>query len=484
LKPNLLLITVDQMRADCLSALSHPIVETPNLDQLTREGVTFTHAFSAVPTCIPAKTAILTGLGQRSHGRVGFKDKVPWNYECTLPGELAKAGYHTQSVGKMHVYPRRTLCGFHNVLLHNGHSHINPNKDAHAEALDSYDDYLPWLRERAGSHRDLQENGLGTSDSAMTRTWHLPEELHPTNWAVTQSIEFLRRRDPRKPFFLWLSFVRPHPPLDPPPYYFDLYAHEKLPPPVVGDWADQEDPSGGGLDPAVTRGIVRSERRLQRAMAAYYALITHIDQQIGRFRKAMSDYGVDKDTIILFASDHGDMLGDHHMFKKTVPYEGSVHIPFILADPGNRLGIKRSGMDDHPIELRDIMPTFLDAAGVAVPSAVEGKSLLPLARREDAEWRTYIHGEHAHKDRSHHYVTDGREKYIWYSQTGEEQYFDIANDPREEANLAADPQQAGRIAHWRGILARELDGREEGYSDGEKLIVGCTPQTGLQAIIG
>jgi arylsulfatase len=306
MKPNILLLTVDQMRADCLSALGHPVVETPYLDTLTREGVLFSAAYSAVPTCIPAKTAILTGMGQRSHGRVGFLDKVPWNYEHTLPGELSMAGYHTQCVGKMHVYPRRTLCGFHNVILHNGYSGFNRLRDSMAESFEGSDDYMPWLRQRAGSERDIHDNGMTSDASTMARPWHLPEELHPTNWAVTQSIDFLRRRDPRKPFFLWLSFVRPHGPLD-------QYVHEELPEPVIGEWADRTDAAKHGLDPGTNRGIVHP-KRLKRAMAAYYALITHIDHQIGRLLKAMDEYGVGKDTVILFTSDHGDMLGDHHLY--------------------------------------------------------------------------------------------------------------------------------------------------------------------------
>src|SRR5699024_5573145 len=116
---------VDQMRADCLSVAGHPVVGTPNLDKLARDGILFENAYSATPTCVPARASILTGMEPRNHGRVGYEDEVPWNYEHTLPGELADAGYHTQCVGNMHVYTTRNLCGYHNVVLNDGYMHYN-----------------------------------------------------------------------------------------------------------------------------------------------------------------------------------------------------------------------------------------------------------------------------------------------------------------------------------------------------------------------
>src|SRR5579875_2576902 len=199
------------MRGDCLSVLNHPVVQTPNLDSLARKGVLFKQTYSATPVCIPARAAIMTGLTQRSHGRVGYQDNVPWNYEVMLPGEFAKAGYHTQCIGKLHVYPSRSLCGFHNVLLHDGWMHYRNKKTVAREHWDTVDDYTVWLRQQAGSEVDVMTPGLHWNSSTTARPWHLREELHPTNWVVTQSIDFLRRRDPLKPFFLWMSFVSPHP---------------------------------------------------------------------------------------------------------------------------------------------------------------------------------------------------------------------------------------------------------------------------------
>lgn len=484
MQPHILMITVDQMRFDCLSVLGHPVVETPNLDRLAQNGVLFENAYSATPTCVPARAAIMTGLSQRSHGRVGYQDKVPWNYEHMLGGELAKAGYHTQCVGKMHVYPARNLCGFHNVVLHDGYLHHNRDKsdnpaDRH---FDQLDDYLVWLRQKAGAELDITDLGLDCNASVMARPWALQEALHPTNWAVTQSIDFLRRRDPGKPFFLWTSFVRPHSPFDPPQAYFDLFKDLELPDPPIGEWVDVEAAERGAYDPTTSFGKV-PKRRLNRARAAYYALITHLDDQIGRLINALQEYGVHRDTVILFTSDHGELLGDHYRFRKSLPYEGSAKIPFILYDPTGKLGLRAGSRPKGVIELRDIMPTLLEVAGAQIPAPVEGKSVLPLGAGKPDGWREYIHGEHAYGELSHHFGTDGQEKYIWFSQSGNEQLFNLRHDPHELVDLSADPAWSGRLALWRKRIVRELEGREEGYAEAGQLIAGRAPRNCLSHIL-
>jgi arylsulfatase len=483
MKPNILLITVDQMRWDCLGVMGHPVIETPNLDALADKGVLFRSAYSATPICIPARAAIMTGMSQRSHGRVGYAERIPWNYAHTLAGELAKANYHTQCVGKMHVYPTRNLCGFHNVVLHDGYLHHNRRRD-HTTAdthFDSCDDYLQWLRQMTGAQTDLTDLGLDCNASTVARPWHLEERLHPTNWAVTQSIDFLRRRDPGKPFFLWTSFVRPHSPLDPPQAYFDLYKDVDMPDSPVGTWVDQQGAEQSGNDPTMLFGII-AKRRLDRAKAGYYALITHLDDQIGRLLNALQEAGVHQETLIVFTSDHGELMGDHHFFRKGLPYEGSAKIPLIVCDPGGQMGLKIGSEVREVVELRDIMPTLLEAAGVPIPHTVEGSSVLPLCKDKFECWRSYIHGEHALGQLSNHYVTDGKEKYIWYSQSGREQLFNLVDDPLELTDLSGTDEYKTRLNDWRTILVKELDGREEGYVDNGHLVAGRKPQAYLSHI--
>jgi len=475
MKPNIVLIETDQMRGDCLGVAGHPVVETPNLDTMAREGIMCEHAYSAVPSCIPARASILTGMSPKSHGRVGYRDKVDWDYDNFLAQCFADEGYHTKSVGKMHVYPTRNLCGFHDVSLHDGYMHYNRSfNESTYKHFGQTDDYLPWLREKLGADADIIDSGL-ECNSWVSRPWPYPEHLHPTNWVVTKSNEFLRRRDPGKPFFLKMSFVRPHSPLDPPQVYYDQYINQDIPAPPIGDWADSEDKDEDGLYVNASRGKI-DEKGLKRQRAGYYGLITHIDHQIGRFLQRLDEYDELENTIFLFTSDHGDMLGDHNLFRKAVPYEGSTKIPFIIYDPGNHIDCDHNLRVSNPVELRDIMPTLLDAAGIEIPETVEGKSIKKLVEEDNAEWRTHIHGEHYQGQNSHHFLTDGKEKYVWFSQSGDEQYFNLEEDPEEKTNLAEADEFKDRVSYWRRKMIEELEDREEGYSDGEKLIVGQTPK--------
>ena len=210
--PNVVLILADQWRGDCLSIAGHAVVRTPYLDQVASRGVRFTRTYSATPTCIPARAGLYTGLSQDHHGRVGYQARVPWNYETTLAGEFTRAGYQTQAIGKMHVYPERSQMGFQSVVLHDGYLFSSRQSGRDYDLLD---DYVPWLRQQLGRDADYLDHGVNCN-SSVARPWDKAEYLHPTNFIVTQALEFLRRRDPRKPFFLYLSFHRPHPPYDPP----------------------------------------------------------------------------------------------------------------------------------------------------------------------------------------------------------------------------------------------------------------------------
>lgn len=473
-RPNIVLISVDQMRRDCMGISGHPVVETPNLDMMRWKGWQFTHAYSAVPSCIPARAALMTGQSQKTHGRVGYEDGIPWKYTHTLAAELANSGYHTQCVGKMHVYPERNLCGFHHVVLHDGYLQYDRNTAVpQEESHRSHDDYLLWLKRNKGEDTDLLDSGM-ECNSWMARPFPYEEKYHPTNWCVSESIDFLRRRDPTKSFFLYTSFVRPHSPLDPPRYYYDLYDCRELPAPAMGDWAQRMDIAQDGLNISTKRGII-SQHALHRARAAYYGHITHIDHQIGRLFQAMAEYRLLENTVFVFLSDHGDLLGDHNLFRKALPYEGSAGIPLLIYDPGNILRSVQNRKVNCLTELRDIMPTLLDIAGVPIPKDVEGESLLPVLQGKKHQLREYLHGEHAYGTDSNHFIVTTKDKYIWYSQTGVEQYFDLEHDPQELHNMINDVQAQERVEYLRKRLIKELQGREEGYTDGKKLYTGKRP---------
>jgi len=459
-RPNIVFILTDQMRGDCLSILGHPTVRTPNLDRMAREGTVFTAAYSACPSCIAARASIFTGQRPTTHGRLGYRDQVPWQYENTLAEVLARSGYQTHCVGKTHFFPQRLPLGFetqdsYEGLQNFGGGYVN--------------DYFEWLKERT----DVQErdHGLG-SNSWVGGVSCLPEELHNNSWVVTCGIEFLKRRDRDRPFFLNLSFHRPHAPLDPPKEYLERYRDCAISSVPAGEWATRYDRPVSDKNAWCGR---LSLDLLAESRRAYYAQITHIDAQIGRFVSKCEELAPGR-TWFVFSSDHGEMLGDHHLFRKTYAYEGSAKIPMIISSPDG----SKQHMSDATVSQQDIMPTILDAAGIDVPERVEGRSMLPLLSTpsEDVHWRDYVHGEHSacyHEDMAMQFLTDGKEKYIWYTRTGEEQLFNLVDDPDELHDLAGDPACERRLLFWRSRLVAELAERsEDGLSDGKQLISGKT----------
>lgn len=467
--PNILLIMTDQMRGDCMGVAGHPDVKTPYLDHLASAGIRYTNAYAACPSCIPARCALHTGLKQEHHGRVGYQDRVAWDYPVTMAGELAKAGYYTQCIGKMHVHPLRNLMGFHHVELHDGYLHNYRSANIpYAENQRIADDYFYWLKTQQGIGADVTDCGL-ECNSFTARPWIYEERLHPTNWVTDRSIDFLRRRDRSMPFFLMASYVRPHPPLDAPECFFELYRNKELSPLPVGDWADEErlqrrgrltDSDTGSCDP----------EQMRQARIGYYACISHLDNQIGKLLDALKDDGSYRNTVIIFTSDHGELLGDHHTFRKIRPYQGSIHIPLLIFNaPGTAPGT----VSDQLAELRDILPTLTELAGAEAPEGIDGLSLLHDQKRE------YLHGEHSGGDLGNQYIVTKTDKYCWFMQSGREQYFRLDRDPQELHDAVSDPDCQERVAYLRGLLIRELTGREEGYTDGTRLIPGRPQQSCL-----
>lgn len=459
-RPNIVFILTDQMRGDCLSVSGHAVVETPNLDMAAMRGTNFTAAYSPCPSCIAARASIFTGLRPTTHGRLGYQDQVPWRYETTLAEELSRTGYQTHCVGKTHFYPQRAHLGFQSLESY--------------ESAQNFDgryvnDYYAWLREMTNGRLGETDHGVDWN-SWSARPSHLPEELHNNTWVVTRGAEFLRRRDPTRPFFLNLSFMRPHPPIDPPRVFYDEYRERALPPIPIGDWAKGYDRLMDDINAWCGR---LPTRLIERARRAYYAQIAHIDSQIGRFLMTLrlSQPGP---TWLIFTSDHGEMLGDHHLFRKTYAYEGSAKTPLIICPPdGSRLHIC-----DAPVSQEDMMPTILDIAHANIPTRIEGASLLPLltATPESVGWRAYVHGEHSPfytPDQGMQYLTDSKEKYIWFTQSGKEQFFDLTIDPNELHDLAQDSKHQARVAVWRSRLVQELAPRvRDGLSDGTQLLPG------------
>lgn len=490
MRRNVILIYTDQWRGDAFSIEGHPTVRTPYLDDFADRGARAQRAYSAAPTCVPARMTLFTGLSPAHHGRVGYEDGIPFDVETTLAGEFKKAGYHTQAIGKMHVYPERMRAGFDDVILHDGYLHYSRGRERGSEW---YDDYLTWLRQQDGENAvsDYLDDGLHCN-SMVARPWTRDERLHPSSWVVTEAIEWLYRRDPTVPFFLFLSFHRPHPPYDPPQWAFDQYMNIPSHDVPVGDWTDDYELWRNDHRPD-SNVAVYPEYDIHRAQAGYYGNMSHIDAQLDRFFEVLGEFGLSDDTYIAFSSDHGEMLGDHHMWRKGYPYEGSARIPFFIKGPG----IPQHATIEDVVEIRDWMPTLLECAGIDIPQGIDGRSVLGLIRGPQGEqvhlpddqphsgnvsgepWREYLHGEHVLHGWSMQFIRSLHFKYVWISGTGREQLFDMENDPHELHNLAVDPAYSDVLTAHRAELIRHLEDREEGFVQDGKLVSGRPVNTVL-----
>jgi len=454
-QPNLVLILTDHFRGDCLSRLGHPDAETPHLDALSAEGYCFSNCYSPCPSCIPARRSLMTGQTAYTQGFVGYKDNLPWDYETTLAGEITRAGYQTINIGKTHFFPPRKHLGFEQI--------ITPG------------DYDEWLKNQPAMVTERSPHGI-LNNSWMARPHPFPETHMEETWLTTRALEFFAKRDTTRPFFLCLSFNGPHPPWTPPQAYWDLFVNRNFQPPAIGNWATRHaEEARYPLDPNAWRGKI-TDSQMHRASAGYFAYLNYIDAQVGRLINHMKRSGLYDHTALLFTSDHGEMLGDHNLWRKTYAYEGSAHVPMIVKPPKGVTSESVNRVLEPVIGWEDIMPTLLDFAGEEIPECVEGKSMLPLMHDASSPWREYYHGEHSteyHPDNACQYLTDGHWKFIWNPNTGEEQLFHLDPDPREKHDLATLEEYADTAQLWRSRLIHHLKDREEGLSDGEKLI--CAP---------
>ena len=427
-QPNILLITTDQQRFDTVGDCAPRFLRTPHLDQLSREGISFTRAYSACPICVPARISIMTGKHPFAHGVMhnGASSEVMGN-AGTLPTALGGLGYQTAGIGKMHFTPQRRRHGFDEMII--------------------ADDYFRQLKSLGVELQPLS-HGLGQNEMYPTRAT-VPESLTFTSWTAEQCAKYITtRRDLDVPFFLWCSFSKPHPPLDPPEPYFSMYTDSDISEPVVGNWRSGDAcPEVFRREQIVWDAEGLAPETLRAARAAYYGMITHIDYQIGRLFAALHETGLYDDTLILFTSDHGEMLGDHRAVSKTYFYESSARVPLTLRLPQTWHHRCHGETNSALADMCDIMPTLLSAAGTDDAHESDGMDLTAVARgeRSPREWleggvrgRAQPHGFRFMADWGCYYVaiTDGSWKYIWYSEGGCEQLFDLEKDPNELTNLA------------------------------------------------
>jgi uncharacterized sulfatase len=479
--PNILFITSDQQHYSTLGSVN-PKIQTPALDRLATEGVRFDRGYCCNPLCTPSRASMITGMYPSQHGAWTIGVKLPEDVP-TLGGYLHTRGYESILVGKAHFQPLadrpdlgsssvecqpclrdlefwRTFnerhtpwYGFDHVELgrmHTNESHVGQHYALWLEekGLKNWRDYFdPWPPKEGAS-------------STGPAVWDLPEELHYNAWIserVTANIE--RCVEAGKPFFAWASFFDPHAPLIVTEPWYSLYDPEqmeigrlregeldRMPPPHrltqeknpdFSPWAEEYGNHGYHSH---RKG--RDERWLRKAQAVYYGMVSFTDQHVGRILDTLDRLGVADQTLVVYTSDHGEYLGQHGLITKgAFHYEDGIRVPLLARWPGQ---IQPGSVRNDLQSLVDLSPTFLEAAGHAVPGAMTGRSRVRNWTSGE-EAREHVLVENRHQPTRVHlrtYVTDDAKITIYRGQTYGE-LFDLRRDPGEYQNLWDDPSAAG-----------------------------------------
>ncbi|MGE4490612.1 MAG: sulfatase [Kiritimatiellales bacterium] len=436
-RPNILWLMSDQHNANCMSAAGHPDVKTPNLDQLAKDGVLFSHAYCNNPICAPSRATFLSGQYVKSHGISGnFVREV----QCDAPNLarlFRKHGYQTALIGKAHLPCQWVKEGFETIRL----SDLCDADAADPESCDYFKDLIDaGLADRYEHGARLPgEPGFGMRAFVSG----LPEKYSPEVWTKDKAVEFLRQRNSEQPFFLKVSFQRPHDPYSPPASRADEYDPESLNlPETAVDYFDRKF-SG---KPVFQQEYVSEEKGmgypfracdpadLKKQMAAYFTLISMMDDAIGAVLQEIDAQGELDNTIIVYVADHGDFAGEHGLMLKNFGIYESIHrIPFIIAGPGVPSGQRR----DRIIESVDFYPTLAELAGIPCEPSVDGTSRVKeiLSNAGGCEY-TVCEWEFL-KPQSHVFaVRNEKYRFVFYTEFPDDgELYDVENDPGELNNL-------------------------------------------------
>lgn len=494
-RPNILLISADQQRADCFGFEGRNI-KTPHLDQLAAEGTRFSNCITPTVVCQPARASILTGQLCRTHGvHDNGIDLDPSVGEKGFAGSMAAAGYQTAFFGKAHFSTYHTFeatgtpeclkssanypetwygpyMGFDHVeLMLVGHNWFLPEKPPHGQHYEKW-----FYADGRGDEKNAlyRENAGDTKDAAQT--WHskLPVAWHNSTWTADRTIEWLKHTRADEPFCTWVSFPDPHHPFDAPepwsrlhhPTEVDLPADRKRTFEGKPWWHEAvltAEPTGNKKGAEIRKSYSRipeqSDDQLREIIANTYGQIALVDHNVGRILTALHDAGLAENTIVIYISDHGDWLGDHGLILKgPMHYDGLLRVPMIVRGPG----VPKSKVVDDPVSTLDLGPTFYDYGSANALQTQHGASLRPLIETDTAS-RDYAYNEwellptRAGVGLSLRTVRTKTHKLTIDEKSGAGEMYDMINDPGETTNLFEHPAHKSVQAELLEYIARRPD---------------------------
>ncbi len=439
-RPNVLILYTDQQRWDALAAAGNERIHTPNLDALAARGVVFDHAFCNCPVCMPSRMSMLSGRYPSAVGACCNGIEMPEDMPC-LHNLLAPYGYHTGNIGKLHFKNHASAYRDHR----DPHPTYGFDTLIHSDEPGCYDDaYIKWVAQQApdqvdNCRVDTPPAWTGTPIHLHPRRTHEPyvfdgpEHLTHSAFVAEETVSFLARHQ-HEPFFCIAGFYAPHAPLNPPQRFVDLYDVDAMPLPHRNEDENLDD---------------TSDAQWRKTVAYYYALVSHVDDQVGRILQALDRLGLRDNTIVVFTSDHGEYLGDHGRIGKSGPEDCSARVPLIVSYPQ---AFEPCGIRHELMEAVDIAPTLLDWCGVQAPPFLQGRSFRSLLEgggytpRASAfvEFRVpFGYGYKAVRTHEHLYV---------HETSGNERLFLLDDDRHALTDRSADPACRETLASMRLCL--------------------------------
>lgn len=459
-KPNILFIVSDDLTA-CLGSYGNEICQTPNLDRLASEGVQFDRAYCQYPVCGASRASFMSGLYPKRNGMMGNSYTLG-SYRAMYPkladhpsigGLLRRNGYVSLRVSKIY-----------HMGVPGGIEAGEPggdDPDSWDRAIDvmAPETASPGVLELLSPRRThygsnfariiVPDDEIETQADALTATQAIA--ILDSRARGGEFSKFIR---PEEPFFLAVGFVRPHVPLVAPKSMFDLYDEDSIPLPYVpeGDLDDLPEPAAAMANEG---RYWLTEKQQKQSIAAYYASVTYMDQQVGRLLDALDRLGQRENTIVIFTSDHGYNLGEHTMWQKLSLFEESARVPLLISAPGfeKAAGKKAQGL----VELVDLYPTLLDLTGLKdkAPANLDGISLRPLLDNPDSKGKKKL--AYTVTRSSGESIRTDRYRYNRWGEEGEELY-DHQTDPKEFTNLVGMEQHSDTLKRMRALLEAKNEG--------------------------
>ncbi len=454
---NVLFLLSDQHRPGSLGVAGDAVARTPNLDALARASTRFTSAYCTNPVCTPSRASILTGLYTHNHRT--YTNATPWPFEIrTMAHHFSRAGYMSALIGKMHFVDAQTHGFDYRLDFNDWWQYLGPKTRLWADELGrpNSGSGLPQIDDLWRDHGDpwqgAREPDGRKGSVAVGHPSLIAERDHFESFVSRESVRFLKNFGAKQPFFLIASYLKPHDPFMPAERFAKMFPSERMRVPdtwgkvdltkvprEIRERIEFDRPTPELKDPAAVR----------QRIAMYYGNLAQMDDCIGQVLAALRDLGLDKDTIVLYTSDHGEMLGEHGLWHKFVFYEPSVGVPLSFSVPG----VTRAGATcATPVSLVQLLPTLLELCGLSAPSGMDGESLTPLLREPDRGKDTTVYSEFALRSRNAKaMIRRGDWKYCHYLNDTPELY-NLRQDPQEMDNLAGEARYKDKVDEMRERL--------------------------------